>query len=69
MRLQSFYPIVVTEHLTACRDFYSHWFGLELQRGADLHDLHDRLARMVGCFDASARYPADRLVLTYPVPC
>ena len=23
MRLQSFYPIVVTEHLTACRDFYA----------------------------------------------
>ena len=30
MRLQSFYPIVVTEHLTACRAFYSHWFGLEV---------------------------------------
>jgi murein DD-endopeptidase MepM/ murein hydrolase activator NlpD len=50
------------------------WLGyehvhLELQRGADLHDLHDPLARIVGCFDAAARYPADRLVLTYPVPC
>lgn len=42
---------------------------LELQRGADLHDLHDPLARMVGCFDASTRYPSDRLALTYPVPC
>jgi len=42
---------------------------LELQRGADLHDLHDPLARMIGCFDAATRYPADRLVLTYPVPC
>ncbi len=42
---------------------------LELQRGADPQDLHDPLQRMVGCFDASARYPVDRLVLTYPVPC
>ena len=42
---------------------------LELQRGADLRDLHDPLARIVGCFDATARYPEDRLVLTYPVPC
>jgi murein DD-endopeptidase MepM/ murein hydrolase activator NlpD len=42
---------------------------LELQRGADPHDLHDPLARMVGCFDAGARYPADRLALTYPLPC
>ena len=30
MRLQSFYPIVVTEQLTACRDFYRRWFGLEV---------------------------------------
>jgi murein DD-endopeptidase MepM/ murein hydrolase activator NlpD len=42
---------------------------LELQRGADLKDLHDPLSRTVGCFDASAPYPVDRLVLTYPVPC
>ena len=42
---------------------------LELQRGADPNDLHDPLARMVGCFDANARYPEDRLALTYPVPC
>lgn len=42
---------------------------LELQRGADPKDLHDPLARMVGCFDASGRYPADRLLLTFPVPC
>jgi len=42
---------------------------LELQRGVDPQDLHDPLPRMVGCFDASARYPVDRLALTYPVPC
>jgi murein DD-endopeptidase MepM/ murein hydrolase activator NlpD len=42
---------------------------LELQRGADPRDLHDPLERMVGCFDPSARYPSDRLTLTYPVPC
>jgi len=42
---------------------------LELQRGADLRDLHDPIAWMAGCFDAAARYPADRLALTYPVPC
>jgi murein DD-endopeptidase MepM/ murein hydrolase activator NlpD len=42
---------------------------LQLQRGADPKDLHDPLERMAGCFDASARYPADRLTLTYPVPC
>ena len=42
---------------------------LELQRGADPEDLHDPLPRMVGCFDASAPYPVDRLALTYPVPC
>jgi murein DD-endopeptidase MepM/ murein hydrolase activator NlpD len=42
---------------------------LELQRGSDPSDLHDPLAHTVGCFDPAARYPADRLVLTYPVPC
>lgn len=42
---------------------------LELQRGTDPRDLHDPVPRMVGCFDAAARYPADRLALTYPVPC
>jgi len=42
---------------------------LELQRGADPKDLHDPVPRLVGCFDATARYPADRLALTYPVPC
>jgi murein DD-endopeptidase MepM/ murein hydrolase activator NlpD len=42
---------------------------LELQRGADLRDLHDPIPRMIGCFDAAARYPANRLALTYPVPC
>lgn len=30
MRLQDFYPIVVTEHLGACRDFYQHWFELDI---------------------------------------
>ena len=25
--------------------------------------------RIVGCFDTTARYPVDRLALTYPVPC
>jgi catechol 2,3-dioxygenase-like lactoylglutathione lyase family enzyme len=30
MQLQSFYPIVVTERLTACRDFYRRWFRLEV---------------------------------------
>jgi catechol 2,3-dioxygenase-like lactoylglutathione lyase family enzyme len=30
MQLQDFYPIVVTEHLTSCRDFYLRWFGLEI---------------------------------------
>ena len=42
---------------------------LELQRGTDPRDLHDPVPRMVGCFDAAARYPADRLALTYPVSC
>ena len=26
MQLQDFYPIIVTEHLGACRDFYHRWF-------------------------------------------
>ena len=30
MQLQDFYPIVVTEHVTSCRDFYRRWFGLEV---------------------------------------
>ena len=42
---------------------------LELQRGADPKDLHDPIPRIVGCFEPAARYPADRLGLTYPVPC
>jgi catechol 2,3-dioxygenase-like lactoylglutathione lyase family enzyme len=28
MELQDFYPIIVTDHLTECRDFYARWFGL-----------------------------------------
>jgi murein DD-endopeptidase MepM/ murein hydrolase activator NlpD len=42
---------------------------LELQRGADLRDIHDPAPRIVGCFDATRAYPTDRLVLTYPVKC
>jgi murein DD-endopeptidase MepM/ murein hydrolase activator NlpD len=42
---------------------------LELQRGTDPRDLHDPVPRIVGCFEAAARYPEDRLALTYPVPC
>jgi murein DD-endopeptidase MepM/ murein hydrolase activator NlpD len=42
---------------------------LELQRGRDPDDLHDPLARIAGCFDDKAAYPADRLALTYPVRC
>jgi catechol 2,3-dioxygenase-like lactoylglutathione lyase family enzyme len=30
MQLQDFYPIIVTEHLGACRDFYRRWFELEV---------------------------------------
>jgi catechol 2,3-dioxygenase-like lactoylglutathione lyase family enzyme len=30
MRLQDFYPIIVTERLADCRDFYKQWFGLEV---------------------------------------
>jgi len=42
---------------------------LELQRGRDINDLEDPLPRIVGCFEATKRYPAYRLVLTYPVTC
>jgi len=30
MQLQDFYPIIVTEHLGACRDFYRRWFELQV---------------------------------------
>ena len=30
MNLQTFYPIIVTPHLTKCRDFYRRWFGFEV---------------------------------------
>ena len=30
MQLQDFYPIVVTEQLASCRNFYRRWFGLEV---------------------------------------
>jgi catechol 2,3-dioxygenase-like lactoylglutathione lyase family enzyme len=30
MRLQSFYPIIVTDQLRECRDFYQRWFGLQV---------------------------------------
>jgi murein DD-endopeptidase MepM/ murein hydrolase activator NlpD len=42
---------------------------LELQRGADPRDVEDPAPRLAGCFDPRATYPADRLVLTYPVGC
>jgi murein DD-endopeptidase MepM/ murein hydrolase activator NlpD len=42
---------------------------LELQRGRNSSDLEDPLSRIVGCFDATKLYPADRLMLTYPVKC
>jgi murein DD-endopeptidase MepM/ murein hydrolase activator NlpD len=42
---------------------------LELQRGRDINAIEDPLARIVGCFDETKVYPADRLVLTYPVRC
>jgi murein DD-endopeptidase MepM/ murein hydrolase activator NlpD len=42
---------------------------LELQRGRDSRDIEDPLPRLVGCFDGTKLYPADRLVLTYPVKC
>jgi murein DD-endopeptidase MepM/ murein hydrolase activator NlpD len=29
----------------------------------------DPLTKTVGCFDATRTYPADRLLLTYPVAC
>jgi len=42
---------------------------LQLQRGRDVNDIEDPLPRLAGCFDATRRYPDDRLVLTYPVKC
>ncbi len=30
MQLQDFYPIIVTEKLGACRDFYRRWFELQV---------------------------------------
>jgi len=42
---------------------------LELQRGRDIDAIEDPLARIVGCFDEAKVYPANRLVLTYPVKC
>ena len=35
----------------------------------DLRDTEDPLTRADGCFDPKKQYPADRLVLTYPVKC
>ena len=35
----------------------------------ELAGTEDPLAHAAGCFDASRRYPTDRLVLTYPVKC
>jgi murein DD-endopeptidase MepM/ murein hydrolase activator NlpD len=42
---------------------------LELQRGRDIQTLEDPLAHFAGCFARTTVYPADRLVLTYPVRC
>lgn len=42
---------------------------LELQKGSDPKDVEDPTPRVVGCFDERARYPTDRLTLTYPVRC
>jgi murein DD-endopeptidase MepM/ murein hydrolase activator NlpD len=42
---------------------------LELQKGRDINAIEDPLAQIVGCFDAATVYPADRLMLTYPVKC
>jgi murein DD-endopeptidase MepM/ murein hydrolase activator NlpD len=42
---------------------------LELQRGRDVAAVEDPRPRLAGCFDAQARYPTDRLVLTYPLRC
>jgi len=42
---------------------------LELQRGRNINAIEDPLPRIVGCFDDTKVYPADRLVLTYPVKC
>jgi len=42
---------------------------LELQRGPDVAAVEDPRPRLAGCFDAQARYPTDRLVLTYPLRC
>ncbi|MBA2707883.1 MAG: hypothetical protein H0U59_08785 [Gemmatimonadaceae bacterium] len=30
MRLESFYPIIVTDHVGACRDFYCRWFAMDV---------------------------------------
>ena len=35
----------------------------------DLRNTEDPLLRADGCFDPKKQYPADRLVLTYPVKC
>jgi len=42
---------------------------LELQRGRNINAIEDPLPRIVGCFDDTKVYSADRLVLTYPVKC
>jgi ketosteroid isomerase-like protein len=40
-----------------------------MEGGTVVGHADDPVPRIVGCFDATARYPADRLALTYPVPC
>ncbi len=53
MRLQSFYPIIVTPNLTRCRDFYQRWFGLQVLFEASWFVLlgHDRGAAAVAFMD------------------
>ena len=30
MHIQDFYPIIVTEHVARCRDFYGKWFAFQV---------------------------------------
>ena len=56
MQLQDVYPIIVTEHVVRCRDFYRRWFELEVlfeaswvrprrrRRMRRVHERHGRAA-------------------------
>ena len=35
MQLVDAYPVIVTERITECRDFYARWFGFEVVFAAD----------------------------------